>query len=48
LARPEIKNQMEKAGANVLMATPTEFGNHMSDEVAKWKSVRDKAGLEPQ
>jgi tripartite-type tricarboxylate transporter receptor subunit TctC len=48
LSRPEIKNQMAKAGANVLMATPAEFSKHMSDEVAKWKAVRDKAGLEPQ
>jgi tripartite-type tricarboxylate transporter receptor subunit TctC len=48
LSRPEIKNQMAKAGANVLMATPAEFSKHMSDEVAKWKTVRDKAGLEPQ
>jgi tripartite-type tricarboxylate transporter receptor subunit TctC len=48
LSRPEIKNQMAKAGANVLMATPAEFTKHMSDEVAKWKAVRDKAGLEPQ
>jgi tripartite-type tricarboxylate transporter receptor subunit TctC len=48
LSRPEVKNQMAKAGANVLMATPAEFSKHMSDEVAKWKAVRDKAGLEPQ
>jgi tripartite-type tricarboxylate transporter receptor subunit TctC len=48
LSRPEIKNQMAKTGANVLMATPAEFSEHMSDEVAKWKAVRDKAGLEPQ
>lgn len=48
LSRPEIKNQMAKAGANVLMSTPAEFSKHMSEEVAKWKAVRDKAGLEPQ
>jgi hypothetical protein len=27
---------------------PAEFGKFMADEVAKWKAVRDKAGLEPQ
>ena len=48
LSRPEIKNQMAKAGANVLMSTPAEFSKHMSEEVAKWKAVRDKAGIEPQ
>jgi tripartite-type tricarboxylate transporter receptor subunit TctC len=48
LARPEIIEQMAKAGAAVHVSTPAEFGKHMADEVAKWKSVRDKAGLEPQ
>ena len=46
LARPEIKEQMEKAGASVHVSTPAEFGKHMADEVDKWKLVRDKAGLE--
>lgn len=48
LSRPEIKEQMAKAGAAVHVSTPAEFGQHMADEVAKWKLVRDKAGLEPQ
>jgi tripartite-type tricarboxylate transporter receptor subunit TctC len=48
LARPAIKEQMLKVGAVVHVTTPAEFGQHMADEVAKWKSVRDKAGLEPK
>jgi tripartite-type tricarboxylate transporter receptor subunit TctC len=48
LARPEIKEQIAKAGAAVHVSSPAEFGKHIADEVAKWKSVRDKAGLEPQ
>ena len=48
LARPEIKEQMEKAGATVHVSSPAEFGKYIADEVAKWKSVRDKAGLTPQ
>jgi tripartite-type tricarboxylate transporter receptor subunit TctC len=48
LARPDIIEQMAKAGAAVHVSMPAEFGKHMADEVAKWKSVRDKAGLEPQ
>ncbi|HEY4982364.1 MAG TPA: tripartite tricarboxylate transporter substrate binding protein [Pseudolabrys sp.] len=48
LARPEIREQMAKAGAAVHVSTPAEFGKHMADEVDKWKSVRDKAGLTPQ
>jgi len=48
LAQPEIKEQMAKAGAIVHVMSPAEFTQHMTDEVAKWKAVRDKAGLEPQ
>ena len=48
LARPEIKDQLSKAGASVHVSTAAAFGQHMTDEVAKWKAVRDKAGLEPQ
>jgi tripartite-type tricarboxylate transporter receptor subunit TctC len=48
LARPEIKEQVAKAGAAVRVSTAAEFGQHMAEEVAKWKAVRDKAGLEPQ
>jgi tripartite-type tricarboxylate transporter receptor subunit TctC len=48
LARPEIREQMDKAGATVHVSTAAEFGKHIADEVDKWKSVRDKAGLTPQ
>ncbi|HEY6023849.1 MAG TPA: tripartite tricarboxylate transporter substrate binding protein [Pseudolabrys sp.] len=48
LARPEIKEQMAKVGAAVRVSTAADFGKYMADEVAKWKAVRDKAGLEPQ
>jgi tripartite-type tricarboxylate transporter receptor subunit TctC len=48
LARPEIKEQLEKAGASAHVSTPAEFGKHIADEVAKWHVVRDKAGLTPQ
>jgi tripartite-type tricarboxylate transporter receptor subunit TctC len=48
LARPDIREQMDKAGATVHVTTPAEFGKHIADEVAKWQAVRDKAGLTPQ
>jgi hypothetical protein len=32
----------------VNLESPAQFGKHLADEVAKWKAVRDKAGLEPQ
>jgi tripartite-type tricarboxylate transporter receptor subunit TctC len=48
LARPDIREKLAKVGATVHVTTPAEFGKHLADEVAKWKSVRDKAGLEPK
>lgn len=47
LARPELQEQIAKAGARVNVTSPAEFGKHMADEVEKWKQVRDKAGIEP-
>jgi tripartite-type tricarboxylate transporter receptor subunit TctC len=47
LAKPDIRDQLANVGALVHVTSPTEFGQYMTDEVAKWKTVRDKAGLEP-
>ena len=47
LARPEVRDQLARAGAAVHVLGPAEFGRHLADEVAKWKTVRDTAGLEP-
>lgn len=47
LARPEVKEQLAKAGAIVHVTSPEEFTKYMTEEVAKWKAVRDAAGLEP-
>lgn len=48
LERPAVREQLAKAGAVVHIETPAQFGKHLADEVAKWKAVRDKAGLEPK
>jgi tripartite-type tricarboxylate transporter receptor subunit TctC len=48
LARPEVQDQLVKVGAVVHVSSPAEFGQHIADEVAKWKAVRDNAGIEPQ
>lgn len=47
LDKPEIREQLAKSGAMVDLTGPAEFGKHMADEVAKWKKVRDTAGIEP-
>jgi len=46
LARPEIKEQLEKVGASAHIMPPAEFGKHIADD--KWRTVRDQAKLEPQ
>jgi tripartite-type tricarboxylate transporter receptor subunit TctC len=48
LARPAIREQLSRIGAEVNVTSARDFGNLLSDEVGKWKLVRDKAGLEPQ
>ena len=48
LAMPDVRDRLSKAGAIASISTPVEFGTLLTDEVAKWKAVRDKAGLEPQ
>lgn len=48
LARPEIRDSLAKVGAVVHVTSPAEFNQHLADEVAKWKTVRDKAGLAAQ
>jgi tripartite-type tricarboxylate transporter receptor subunit TctC len=48
LSRPAIREQLEKVGAVVHLSTPAAFGQHIANEVAKWKSVREKAGIQQQ
>ncbi|HZT26644.1 MAG TPA: tripartite tricarboxylate transporter substrate binding protein [Pseudolabrys sp.] len=46
LARDDVRAQLAKVGAEIDVSSPQEFGQRLAEEVAKWKSVRDKAGLE--
>ena len=48
LLRPAVKEQLANAGAIVHISSPDEFGKHIADEVAKWESVREKAGIQQQ
>ncbi len=45
LSRPTVRDQLSKAGAEARFSSPAQFTKHIQDEIAKWKSVRDKAGL---
>jgi tripartite-type tricarboxylate transporter receptor subunit TctC len=46
LGRPEIRDQLAKAGAVVHVSTPAEFSKFIEEETVKWKTVREKAGIE--
>jgi len=48
LSRPAIREQLEKVGAVVHVSTPAELKKHIGDELAKWESVREKAGIQKQ
>ena len=48
LSRPAIREQLEKVGAVVHVSTPAEFKKHIGDELAKWETVREKAGIQKQ
>jgi tripartite-type tricarboxylate transporter receptor subunit TctC len=45
LARPAIREQLNKVGAVVHYMNPQDFGAHLDKEVATWKSVRAKADI---
>lgn len=48
LARPDIREKLSKVGAEVDFTTPQEFHKVIEEDTAKWKMVRDKAGLQPK
>jgi tripartite-type tricarboxylate transporter receptor subunit TctC len=48
LASATVKEQILKAGALVRSSSPDELKKHIADEIVKWKTVREKAGIEQQ
>ena len=46
IAEPEVRERLTKAGVVVQGSTPEQFGKFMSDELTKWDTVRQKAGIE--
>ena len=49
LARPaSAASSWPKSAPSCMSRSPAEFGKHIADEVAKWKAVRDKAGIQQQ
>ncbi len=48
LARDSVRDQILKLGAQNRSSTPAELKTHIAGEIAKWKTVREKAGIEQQ
>ncbi|HEU4662033.1 MAG TPA: tripartite tricarboxylate transporter substrate binding protein [Pseudolabrys sp.] len=48
LARDDIREKLAKVGAEVDFSTPEEFAKTIESDTARWKMVRDKAGLQPR
>jgi len=48
LATPDVREKLAKVGAIATISTPAEFRTLLTEDVAKWKAVRDKAGLTAQ
>jgi tripartite-type tricarboxylate transporter receptor subunit TctC len=45
LATETVRKQILKVGALVRSSTPDELKNHIAGEIARWKAVREKAGM---
>jgi tripartite-type tricarboxylate transporter receptor subunit TctC len=48
LARENVRKQIQDTGAIASVSSPAEYGKHVEAEIAKWKSVRERAGIEQQ
>jgi tripartite-type tricarboxylate transporter receptor subunit TctC len=48
LARESVGKQIRDTGAQVKSSTPDELKAHIAGEIAKWKAVREKAGIEQE
>lgn len=48
MASPELREQFTKAGTEIVTTTPEKFGEHIRDELTRWKKVAEDAGIKPQ
>ncbi len=47
-ARPDIRDAWAKQGAVALSMTPTQFGDYLAADIAKWKAVIESANIKAQ
>ena len=48
LAKPEVREQMQKIGFAAKSSTPEEMAAFLKDQIAIWKTALQDAGIEPQ
>ena len=48
LAKPAVREQMQKLGFAVKSSTPDEMAAYLRDQLAIWKKALADAGIEPQ
>jgi tripartite-type tricarboxylate transporter receptor subunit TctC len=48
LNREAVRKAIAEAGALAQPTTTEEFGTYIASEIAKWRRVRDRAGIQPQ
>jgi tripartite-type tricarboxylate transporter receptor subunit TctC len=48
LARETVAKRVAGLGARVRASTPEELKAHIDAEIARWKAVREKAGIEQE
>jgi tripartite-type tricarboxylate transporter receptor subunit TctC len=48
LAKPTVREQMQKHGFTPRSPSPTDVAAYMKDQLAAWKAALNDAGIEPQ
>lgn len=48
LARPDVRDQLERIGATPESSTPEEFDNRIKQDIAKWQQAMKVAGVVPE
>jgi len=48
LAKPSVREQMQRHGFNPKSSTPAELASYMKDQLAVWNIALKQAGIEPQ
>jgi tripartite-type tricarboxylate transporter receptor subunit TctC len=48
IARPEIREQVDRQGFQLQSSTPEELGAYVKSQLVAWKKAFDDAGMKPE